>query len=181
METALATVAVGRIPPQQTDKAAIASLPLTVRSRIVAVVNSHDPVNGWEVVGYGLNGAASVPMYTPAEIRQSIDAIEATCHPAPDEVIDEEMTRCLLATVPRKENGETVTLRMGIFVERLSEFPADVVIHVLREWADTETFPPALANLVTRCRKEYGPRQSLLRELRRAVSAPKLVTSSVHP
>lgn len=70
-----------------------------------------------------------------------------TLRPSPEDVVIQALVKCHLKTVSAKIEGADAELMIEAYTEELREFPADVVDGVLRDWAKTMKWFPALAEI----------------------------------
>lgn len=88
----------------------------------------------------------------PLPDLQAAYALTVRCmRPVPPSFIVQEFTKCALVTKTRAEDSADIKARAAIFVEDLTEFPADVIMDAFRFWRRTEKFSPSVADIRERC------------------------------
>lgn len=95
--------------------------------------------------------------------QRVIDALSA---PAPQSTLIEWLTMCAVLTVPTKDDDMTGELKLRAFAQRLSEYPGDIVRHVLEGWPDKSKWFPAWAELKAAIEKHSGVRPLLVDRVR---------------
>jgi hypothetical protein len=158
--------------PRETTAALVALLPLSVRQQLRAHYEDRvDPEFGWdgEVAGYSIKDAIAED--AQAEARA---LIEPAIRPIEDEQVWSELGRLRASCKARPETLEEQSLVWRVLAEECAEYPADVVVHVLRAWARRETFTPSLAELRARLQRASRSRLSLVT----AVSNPTSIKRS---
>lgn len=76
------------------------------------------------------------------------EALETFMLPASPKIVERALTEMtLLLTKAKGENPETERMRAALYMERLSHYPADVVVSVCRSWSDGNKFWPAWSEL----------------------------------
>ena len=73
--------------------------------------------------------------------------LDAALVPAPKEVILKALTRVKLSVNPRNQGADDAKYQRAIYVDELSEFPADVVVEALQRLGRRDWFPNGLAGL----------------------------------
>jgi len=149
--------------PRETTAGLVASLPPRIASLLRARYEDRvDLEFGWdgEVAGYDLNSEADKGLCGDA-----LRLIELFVEPLGDQRIVAEIARLRVSCKARAEVEDDMTLAMRVLAEECAEYPADVVMHVLRSWAKREVFTPSLAELRARLQRASRSRQSLMTAL----------------
>lgn len=116
------------------------------------------------------------PVYSPnlnihAPVRYEIsgqrdearELLEASLLPASPQVIERALTEMtLLLTKAKGEDPQTERMRAALYMERLSQYPADAVISVCRAWSDSNKFWPSWSELHERLEYRVAERRKML-------------------
>lgn len=123
---------------------------------------------GWdgEIVGYRLLPETMLDM---AERQLAADLVQAALRPLDDPGIVTELARLRASCKTRAQDQQEVTLTLRVLAEECAEYPADVVVYVLRNWARRETFTPSLAELRDQLQRAARSRLSLAQALKSPV------------
>lgn len=126
---------------------------------------SHNgPVLDADAVAFGFRryrGSAADMMGAAAELRQE-DA------PASDREIAGMLATMNAALVQSRQSESETRLRLAAYVDRLRDYPQDVVSTALRQWPDKNRFWPAWAELRVELERIARPRRALIAELEMA-------------
>lgn len=140
------------------DKALIASLPPTLSTRVSTATNAD-----FEAIGVEIANIASVPT---EDLRAGLALVQRCLRPTPAAFIAKQMAACDMVTKARPEHAMDTKARITIFVDDLSEFPADVVAEAFRWWRRTEKWSPTVADIRERCWRYASVRKSAELKLR---------------
>jgi hypothetical protein len=146
--------------PHQRTAALVASLSPLVRSSLrVRYEDRIDPEYGWdgEVVGYE-SGDIEVDERARA---QALTILRPWLEPLADREIVAQVARLRASCKVRAEHQDDITLVMRVLAEECADYPADVVVWVLRRWANRERFTPSLAELRDELQRGARARRSL--------------------
>ncbi|MCR9128441.1 MAG: hypothetical protein NXI12_02880 [Alphaproteobacteria bacterium] len=103
-------------------------------------------------------GNASDMIAAARELRQQ----EA---PAPDRELAGMLATMNAALVTGRQSEAEARLRLGAYVQRLREWPRDVVAEVLHAWPDRNKYWPAWAELRAELERVARPRRTLIADL----------------
>lgn len=131
--------------PAETTAAIVASLPPPVQRSLLARYEDRvDDEYGWDggVIGYGLLAPlAELPR------DEALKIVTLWMEPLRDHAIFSEIVRLRASCKARPEEFNDQTMVLRVLAEECAEYPADIVIWVLRQWARREVFTPTLAEL----------------------------------
>jgi len=154
------------IDPAETDRALLASLPPSVASALRPTYRERiDPVYGFdsEFTGYAI-----VPADIPAaDLMRSVQAVAPYMAPPDENLIKRELARLRVSTKARAESDDDLAMGFQVLAEECAEYPADVVVWALRNWARTEIFYPSLAEIRDRLQRGARRRAALIDALDR--------------
>jgi hypothetical protein len=137
------------------DRALEASLPPSVKlDPVFSSDLSKMTVIAYKATGAGMEGAIRI--------------LEASLRPAGSETVEKALTEMALLTKASNDDEPTQQMRAALYLDRLSEYPTDAVIHVCRSWADTNVFWPAWAELREKLESRVSGRRMMLKAIRRA-------------
>ena len=85
-----------------------------------------------------------------AEVREALRRHVAACLPAPDERVVKELAALRVTTKSRPEADEDIDFALRIYAEKLRDYPADIVLEVLRTQPSHSKFWPAWQELQER-------------------------------
>lgn len=139
-----------RADPRAVDDNLLAALPPTLR-RLTSLAISSD----YERCGVEIANIHSVPT---EELQAGLALVRRCLKPTPARFIVEQMAACDLVTKARAEHEGDTAARAAIFVEDLSEFPADVVAESFKYWRRTEKWSPTVADIRERCWRKANVR-----------------------
>lgn len=121
--------------PGRVDKYLVASLhPLIASSLKEMTVDKISDEFGYErdFIGYSV---LEIPdQVTKDMIDQEITKHEAAFLPAPQEIIIKELAAIRVSTVSRNADEDDITFMFAVYAEKLRDYPADIVLTVLRKW-----------------------------------------------
>lgn len=83
--------------------------------------------------------------------------------PADRATLDRALTELALLTKAKEGDADTERLQIALYMERLSGYPADAVLHACRSWADGNVFWPSWAELRELLEERVAERQKMLR------------------
>lgn len=95
-------------------------------------------------------------------VRQSLSPME------PTETLT-ELTKVFVRTTARAQDHDDLKLRLVVYAEDLSEYPADVARYALREWPKLSTWWPTTHDLVKLMERWTERRRMLLSTLEDAL------------
>lgn len=128
---------------------------------------SHNgPVLDGDAVAFGFKryrGSAADMIGAAAELREQ----EA---PASDRELAGMLATMNAALVQSRQSESETRLRLAAYVDRLREYPRDVVSVALRQWPDKNRFWPAWAELRAELERIARPRRALIGELEMAAA-----------
>jgi hypothetical protein len=133
----------------ETDRALQTSLPLSVQQCLAEKVD-----RDFNLTGYLMTHAAPA-----ADIKLAVNLLNLSLSPMPRPSILKELTLLKVKTKMRNVTEGELTLMLSAYADELSRFPADIVVYVLRAWADTNIWFPAWADLATELRWRTDKRQ----------------------
>jgi hypothetical protein len=144
--------------PHQRTAALVASLSPLVRSSLRAHYDDRvDPEYDWDgdiIVAY--DRADPEAQIDEGARAEALAVILPWLEPAADRQIVVEVSRLRASCKVRAEHQDGITLVMRVLAEECADYPADVVAWVLQQWANRETFTPALASCGTDCSAPPG-------------------------
>lgn len=143
-----------------TDKALVASLPPSVRSRLKSKVN-----NDFDLIGYELSDRLDRD-----DAGAALAVVEASCKPCNPTVALSEVGGCFAATTAREHDQLDIQVTLKAMVAGLAEFPEDVIRDACRAYARCHKWRPSLSELREFCWPRFRARDSLRSVLRKAVA-----------
>jgi hypothetical protein len=151
-----------------TNAAALSGLPtFNVDQAVIAGLRPFaqlEPVfskglSNMKVIAYKATGSGMI---------QATRLLEESLRPVDAITVEKALTELALLTKARNEDQISEQMRMALYLDRLSQYPADAVIHVCRSWADTNVFWPAWAELREKLESRVSGRRMMLKAIRRA-------------
>jgi hypothetical protein len=106
--------------------------------------------------------APSADRQTIAHCKAEIDRL---CRPCNGQLAAKKLTELRALTVHRARDGIDVELMAGAYLQRLAQYPADVVVAACDGWANCEEFWPSWAELKAECDKRMRGRLQIKRAL----------------
>jgi len=157
------------VDPEETTAALLAALPQASRCLLlVHCVERIDAKFGWDgEVAYRRRCDEEGRMLPLADADRSeaLALIAPYLKRAQDHTIVTELVRLRNSCKTRPEEQNDATLTMRILAEECAEYPADVAVWAIREWAKREVFTPSLAELRDGLQRAARTRKSLVRAL----------------
>ncbi|MGI9484983.1 MAG: hypothetical protein ACR2RF_03690 [Geminicoccaceae bacterium] len=133
-----------------------------MRSLLSVPVNRDyvDPTYGWDgyVTGYNL------PMVIEAsegELREALVQVDQATQPLPDERIVLEINKLKVRCKMRAEQQEDMQMLIACLLDDLSEYPADVVVDVLKAWPRRSPWWPSWNELYEQLERKSAPRRAI--------------------
>lgn len=110
----------------------------------------------------------NIPMgYTATgNLEAARQALEATLAPATLETIERAVTELAVLTKYREGGGQPEQMLVTLYMQKLSEYPADAVLAVCRSWANENVFWPAWSELRERLEARVSQRRKMLEAVR---------------
>lgn len=150
------------LTPEANTKDLRASLKPAVRSLLSVPVNHDyvDPTYGWDgyVKGYNL---PSVIEASEDELREALVQVEQATKPLPDERIVLEINKLKVRCKMRSEQQEDMQMLIACLLDDLSEYPADVVVDVLKAWPRRSPWWPSWNELYEQLERKSAPRRAI--------------------
>ncbi len=72
----------------------------------------------------------------PMGLAAALKLLEGRLAPAKPSQIEGWLAELSTLVITRRQDGFSADLTLGVWTERLSQYPADVVRHTLRQWPD---------------------------------------------
>lgn len=158
------------LSPEANTKDLRASLKPAVRSLLSVPVNRDyvDPTYGWDgyVTGY------SLPMVIEAsedELREALAQVQQATQPLPDERIVLEINKLKVRCRMRAEQQEDMQMLIACMLDDLSEYPADVVVDVLKAWPRRSPWWPSWNELYEQLERKSAPRLAIRDVIKQAI------------
>lgn len=131
---------------------------------------------GWdqEFIGYRIVPGVPVPASEIEALDRSIDLHRRACAPAPQDRITTALAELRVLTKARTEDSLDLKFLIRVYADRLGEWPADVVAHVLRTQANVSRWWPAWEELQVRLEtyaRKRRTRLKALEDVRRSIPA----------
>jgi len=117
------------------------------------------------VVMVGEPDYAVVPVRDGHDYQAAYDAVRLAMVPAPDGVIAKAIGVLEAKCKRGKESDGAGDIGLKVFVSELRKYPADVVLAVLNNWGDRNTFAPSWHELKTELDRMTQGRRNLLAAL----------------
>ncbi len=155
-----------RLAPKEVDRHLEALLPPQVRLCLRPVTRtSFDEQYGFQsrLTGYRIAPDAQAD---PVLVERALGLLARACAPAPKDVIVAELTALRFLTKARAEHQDDLKFRLAVYAEKLSDYPGDVVLHVLKTQADHCPFWPAWDELRDRLDLHGKKRMALFQALK---------------
>jgi hypothetical protein len=99
-----------------------------------------------------------------------VSALEA---PAPQAKLIEWVTLCAVLTAQPRDDDMTSELKLRAYVEKLAEYPGDIVREVLSDWPGKSKWFPTWAELKAALDKHAGVRPLLVDRVRAEIKRSK--------
>lgn len=116
-------------------------------------------------LGFAVTGGADL-----ASARAALEMHERACAPMPRDLVLKELAVVKVCTKARPEHQDDLKFMMQVYAEKLAEWPADVVRHVLTTQPSISKWWPAWEELEDRL-SLYGRKRRARRDaLRRMVA-----------
>jgi hypothetical protein len=85
--------------------------------------------------------------------------LQKALEPLPSEQILKELTRLKLKTMARNITTEELSLQLAVYTDDLAQYPADIVVKVLRDWPKQNKWWPTWHELVNEMEWRTNGRQ----------------------
>ena len=83
----------------------------------------------WDLTGYQMTKEVA-----KQDKDTAIKMLDKALEPLPSETILQELTRLKLKTMARNMTTEELSLQLAVYTDELGQYPADIVVKVLRDW-----------------------------------------------
>ena len=113
------------------------SVRLALDGRLREKLNSEFDITGYEIDG----------VVTADQLQDALAAVETALQPLGDEELVMELTNCLALCVPRRDDQGSIDLATAALLDRLVQYPADIVRHVLEVHPRMSKWFPAWSEL----------------------------------
>jgi hypothetical protein len=112
-----------------------------------------------------------IPADSPLEnLEQAMRRVQASMIPLPKEEIEQRLTvLAMIVTIPKDFDDEILALKRGILAEKLTQWPADIVIEAFDKVEKSCKFWPTLAEFAEHCEWKVRPRKLLIEELQKRI------------
>ncbi len=121
----------------------------------------------FEVTGFKLTGPID-----KAGRDRALAEVKRSLNPASLEGIMqayiELQAKCTLSKDRAKESEKSQSLRYAAMMDELQQYPADLVLHALRNWSKTCMWVPVASEITQKIQRETDMRKSLVECLERA-------------
>ena len=147
-------------PSQTIDQELLTYLPQSVKQALASQVD-----RDYELTGYQMTKEVS-----QQDKDTAIKMLDKALEPLPSKTILQELTRLKLKTMARNMTTEELSLQLAVYVDELSEYPADIVVKVLRDWPRNSKWWPTWHELDIELRWRTNRRQYKLDALIKGTS-----------
>lgn len=152
----------GQISPEARTKSLAASLKPVVKSLLSVPVNRDyvDLTYGWDgyVLSYHLPAVIEA---TEEDLRGALVEVDMAMQTLPDEGMVMEINKLKVRCKMRAEQQEDLEIIIACMIDDLSEYPADVVMGVLKEWPRLSPWWPSWNELYERLERKASPRRAM--------------------
>lgn len=121
--------------------------------------------------GTKITDLAVRPHADPQYVGQCLAKLETLCRPCDAGLAAKKLAELRVLTVHRARDAVDMELMAGAYTQRLTQYPADIVVAACDGWANREEFWPSWAELKAECDKRMRGRIQLRDALRKAVGA----------
>ena len=135
--------------PAENDRNLQASLPQSVTSALAEKVDRD----------FNLTGYTMMTPVPNADRDLAISLLRRSLGPLPRNTIEKELARLSSMTRSRNLKQDDLKLMVAAYADELEKYPEDIVVYVLRAWADTNIWFPAWADLAVELRWRTDKRQ----------------------
>ena len=111
-------------PSQTIDQELETYLPQSVQQALASQVDRD----------YNLTGYQMTKEVTKQDKDTAIKMLQKALEPLPANTILQELTRLKLKTMARNMTTEELSLQLAVYTDELGQYPADIVVKVLRDW-----------------------------------------------
>ena len=124
-----------------------------------------DVTKDYELRGYKITGSPTLE-----NLQKALKKVEASRLPLPQEEIEKRLTAMsILMTIPKDFDPDVMALKRRVLAEKLTEWPADIVIHAIGYIERHNKFWPTLAEFVEIMDWKTRPRKLLQQELQKRI------------
>lgn len=124
-----------------------------------------DLTKDYELRGYTILGNPE-----PDDLHKALRKVEASLLPLPQEEIEQRLTAMsILMTIPKDFDPEVMALKRRVLAEKLTEWPADIVIDAIGFIERHNKFWPTLAEFVECMDWMMKPRKLLQQTLQKRI------------
>lgn len=99
------------------------------------------------------------------QVKQSLALYEQACKPYPLDKIITELATLKALTISAGKDTDDMSFQYTIYAKKISCYPADIVLYVLRAWPDSHKFWPSWNELQieldTQAKKRLSARDAL--------------------
>jgi len=114
-------------------------------------------------------GVAVVHGHGREIIQHALEQVNEICRPCPSNLAAQKLAELRVLTIHRARDSVDVELLAGAYMQRLGEYPADVVVAACDAWSDREEFWPSWAELKAECDKRMRGRRQIRNALLEAL------------
>ncbi len=119
----------------------------------------------FELIRYNIQADAPLE-----KLEQAMRRVQASMIPLPQEEIEQRLTvLAMIVTIPKDFDDEILALKRGILAEKLTQWPADIVIEAFDKVEKSCKFWPTLAEFAQHCEWKVRPRKLLQEELQKRI------------
>ena len=115
---------------------------------------------------------AMAPVRDDPDFQAAFDAVNLAMVPAPDDVIIAAIGVLEAKCKRGKESDSAGDLGLRVFVSELKKYPADVVLTVLSDWGDQNTFAPSWHELKVKLDQSVHKRREILHAIEWSAKQP---------
>lgn len=124
-----------------------------------------DLTKDYELRGYRISGNPE-----SEDLHKALRKVEASLLPLPQEEIEKRLTAMsILMTIPKDFDPEVMALKRRVLAEKLTEWPADIVIDAISFIERHNKFWPTLAEFVEVMDWKTRPRKLLQQTLQKRI------------
>lgn len=126
-----------------------------------------DLTKDFELRGYSIKGNPE-----SEDLHKALRKVEASLLPLPQEEIEQRLTAMsILMTIPKDFDPEVMALKRRVLAEKLTEWPADIVIEAIGYIERHNKFWPTLAEFVEVMDWKARPRKLLQQVLQKRIDS----------
>jgi hypothetical protein len=136
---------------------------------------------GWDGYVIGYETRPGIPPEAAAQAAELLATFRRLCAPPEERDLARELCRLRSTVAARAEDELDWQFKLGVYLDELAGYPADIVVQVLRYWSRNEKWWPTWAELHGLLERRIRSRAACLDALAKTAGAPPTVAGEDRP